>query len=182
MHFLAIENLDATLPPNAWNLQRIPGTTELQATHTGPARPHQALLYCSQSSPVYSGGHSATSPSLSFHLLKAHLLKDVLYSGPQKPLSLTEGSGTERSTPERAWYTRETTIRGQGAAEKGTKCHGTYCQKRNAHLPNLLGSKWAGLYLHKQLDANPPVRLSFLTQKHLLIQNAFIRVNDHHTV
>lgn len=116
MHFPAMEHPDATLPPNAWNLQRIPGTTELPATHTGPARPCLPLLYCSQSSPVYSGAESATSPSLSFHLLKARLLKDVLYAGPQKPLSLPEGSGPEttRNEHSREGLAREKPPQGAG--------------------------------------------------------------------
>lgn len=85
------------------------------------------------------------------------------------------------STAERAWHVRNH-HRGQGAAQKGTECHGTSCPERRTPL-NLLSSKWAGLYLHRKLDGNPPVRMSFfLTQKHILIQHAFIRVNDHHTV
>lgn len=170
MHFPAMEHPDTTLPPNAWNLQRIPGTTELPATHTGLARPCQPLLYCPQSSPAYSGAEAATSPSLSFHLLKAHLLKDVLYAGPQKPLSLPEGSGPEttRNEHSREGLAHEKPPQGAGCRSERHRVPRDFLFGET-HTSNLLSSKWAGLYLHRKLDGNPPCKMSFfLTQKHLL--------------
>lgn len=162
MHFLAIENLDATLPPNAWNLQRIPGTTKLPATHTDPARPHQPLLYCSQSSPVHSGAHSATPSSLSFHLLKAHLLKDVLYSGPQKPLSLTEGSGTERSTREGLVHKRNH-YKGAGCRSERHQVTRDLLSEEKCTPPKLVGLKVGRPLLAQAARCKPPCKTVLLS-------------------
>lgn len=181
MHFPATENPDATLPPNAWNLQRIPGTTELPATHTGPAQPCQPLLYCSQSSPVYSGAQSATSLSLSFHLLKAHLLKDVLYSGPQKPLSLTGAQG-QKGAHQRGPVHVRNHYKGAGCRLERHQVPQDLLSEERCTPPRLAGLKVGRPLLAQEARWKPPCKTVFLTQKHLLIQNAFIRVNDHHRV